>query len=91
METFVGVMALLAMIAVGVLLIHLLNNQHDERIAVFPYGRSRSAVRGAAPSSPQKPRDRAGTQGADDRRDHRDGGRGRLRPRRRTRTRMAGK
>ncbi|MGW2572053.1 hypothetical protein [Streptomyces sp. NPDC001537] len=86
METFVAVMALLAMIAVGVLLIHLLNNQHDERIAAFPYGRSRSTVRGAAPSAPQKLRGRVGTNGADDRRDHRDGGRGRLRTRRRTRT-----
>ena len=86
METFVAVMALLAMVAVGVLLIHLLNNQHDERIAVFHYGRSRSTVRGSAPSAPQKLRGRAGTNGAGDRRDHRDGGRGRLRPRRRTRT-----
>jgi hypothetical protein len=52
METFVTVVALLAMVAVGVLLIHLLNNQHDERITAFPYGRSRSAVRGPAPSTP---------------------------------------
>ncbi|MFF7050512.1 hypothetical protein ACFY94_19315 [Streptomyces griseorubiginosus] len=86
METFVAVMALLAMVGVGVLLIHLLNNQHDERIAVFPYGRSRSTARVPAPPAPQKLRGRAGTNGAGDRRDHRDGGRGRLRPRRRTRT-----
>ncbi len=86
METFVAVMALLAMVAVGVLLIHLLNNQHDERIAVFHYGRSRSTVRRSARSAPRKLRGRAGTKGTADRRDHRDGGRGRLRPRRRTRT-----
>lgn len=86
METFVTVIVLLAMVAVGVLLIHLLNNQHDERIIAFPYGRSRSTVRGPAPSAPQKARGRAGTSGTGDRRDHRDGGRGRLRPRRRTRT-----
>lgn len=86
METFVTVVVLLAMVGVGVLLIHLLNNQHDERITAFPYGRSRSAVRGPAPSVPQKVRGRAGTSGTGDRRDHRDGGRGRLRPRRRTRT-----
>jgi hypothetical protein len=91
METFVTAAVLLAMVAVGVLLIHLLNDQHDERIAAFPYGRSRSAVRGLAPSAPQKLRGRAGTSGAGDRRDQRDGGRGRLRPRRRTRTRTAGK
>ncbi|SHI10487.1 hypothetical protein [Streptomyces sp. 3214.6] len=67
METFVAVLALLAMVAVGVLLIHLLNNQHDERIAVFQYGRSRSAVRGSAPSAPQRgrlrPRHRTRTAG----------------------------
>jgi hypothetical protein len=86
-ETVVTVVVLLAMVGVGVLLIHLLNNQHDERITAFPYGRSRSAAGGPAPSVPQKVRGRAGTSGAGDRRDHRDGGRGRLRPRRRTRTR----
>ncbi|MGW7202831.1 hypothetical protein [Streptomyces sp. NPDC054837] len=83
METFVTVLVLLAMVAVGVLLIHLLNNQHAERITAFPYGRSRLAVRGPAPSDPQKARGRAGTSGTGDRRG---GGRGRLRPRRRTRT-----
>ncbi|MFF4252071.1 hypothetical protein ACFY1L_12765 [Streptomyces sp. NPDC001663] len=45
METFVTAVVLSAMVAVGVLLIHLLNNQHDERIEAFHYGRSRSAVR----------------------------------------------
>lgn len=85
METFVTVAVLLAMVAVGVLLIHLLNNQHDERIDAFPYGRSRSALRGPAPSAPKEAGSRAGTSGTGHRRDHRDGGRGRLRPRRRTR------
>jgi hypothetical protein len=82
METFVTAVMLLAMVAVGVFLIHRLNTQHDERVAVFPYGRSRSTVRGPAPSAPQKPRGRAGS-GAGHRRD---GGRGWLRPHRRTRT-----
>ncbi|WP_369250629.1 hypothetical protein [Streptomyces sp. R41] len=86
METFVTVVVLLAMVAVGVLLIHLLNNQHDERITAFPYGRSRPAVRGPAPPAPRKVRGRAGASGTGDRRDHRDGGRGRLRPRGRART-----
>ena len=86
MENFVTVIVLLAMVAVGVFLIHQLNNQHDERITDFPYGRSRSAGRGPAPSTPRKARGRAGTSGTGDRRDHRDGGRGRLRPRRRART-----
>ncbi|MFF3336770.1 hypothetical protein ACFYWX_46010 [Streptomyces sp. NPDC002888] len=54
METFVTVAVILGMIALGVLLIHLLNSQHDERIAAFRYGRPRSAVSGPAPSVPQK-------------------------------------
>jgi hypothetical protein len=86
METFVTVVALVAMVALGAFLIHRLNNQHDERIATFHYGRSRPAARGPAPSAPQKVRGRAGTSGTGDRRDHRNGGRGRLRPRRRART-----
>lgn len=45
METFVTVVVLLAMIALGVMLIHLLNNQHTERLNDFSYGRSRAAVR----------------------------------------------
>jgi hypothetical protein len=86
METFVTVVALLAMVALGAFLIHRLNNQHDERIAAFHYGRSRSAARGPAPSAPQQVRGRTAPSGTGDRRDHRDGGRGRLRPRRRART-----
>ncbi|CAM5529468.1 Secreted protein OS=Streptomyces aurantiogriseus OX=66870 GN=GCM10010251_07520 PE=4 SV=1 [Streptomyces aurantiogriseus] len=85
MEIFVTVFVIVAMIALGVFLIHLLNSQHDERIAAFRYGRSRSAVRGPVPSVPQRARGRAGAGGIGDRRDHRDGGRGPLRPRRRTR------
>jgi hypothetical protein len=85
MEIFVTVLVILAMIALGVLLIHLLNSQHGDRIAAFHYGRSASAVPGPGPSAPHKARGRAGASGTGDRRDHRDGGRGRLRPRRRTR------
>jgi hypothetical protein len=87
-ETFVTVLVLLAMGALGVFLIHRLNSQHDERISGFPYGRSLPTVRGPAPSTPRKVRGRTDprTVGTGDRRDHRDGGRGRLRPRRPTRT-----
>lgn len=85
METFVTVIVILAMIALGVLLIHLLNAQHSDRIAAFHYGRSGMPVAGPDPSAPRKGRGRAGASGSGGRRDHRDGGRGRLRPRRRTR------
>ncbi|MFE0799458.1 hypothetical protein [Streptomyces sp. NPDC058812] len=38
MEIFVTVIVVLAVVALGVLLIHLLNAQNDERIAAFRYG-----------------------------------------------------
>jgi len=71
METFLTAVVLVATVALGVFLIHRLNNQHDERIADFPYGRSRPTVRGPAPSAPHRLRGWL---------------RPRLRPRRRTRT-----
>ncbi|MFF4587979.1 hypothetical protein [Streptomyces sp. NPDC001388] len=46
MATFVTVVVPLAMIVLGVLLIHLLNRQHGEHRAAFHPGRSRAAVRG---------------------------------------------
>ncbi|MFF4901420.1 hypothetical protein [Streptomyces sp. NPDC001068] len=86
METFVTVtvtvIVVLVMVAVGVLLIHLLNDRHDDRIRDFPCGRAQAAVLEPAPSAQQKAGGRAGTNGIGD---HRDGGRGRLRPWRRTR------
>lgn len=82
---FVALAVSVAMIVLGVLLIHLLNSQHGDGMASFHYGRSGMPVPGPASSVPRKPRGRAGTGGTDGRRDHRDGGRGRLRPRRRTR------
>jgi hypothetical protein len=71
METFATVIVLLAMIALGALAIQLFTASHSDRIATLPTQRARG---------------RAGTSGTGDRRDHRDGGRGRLRPRRRTRS-----
>ncbi|MEU0369638.1 hypothetical protein ABZ070_05120 [Streptomyces sp. NPDC006283] len=38
MEIAITVSAIIAVIIIGVLLIHLLNCQHDERIAAFHYG-----------------------------------------------------
>ncbi|MGI5373320.1 hypothetical protein ACQEV2_03430 [Streptomyces sp. CA-251387] len=86
MESFVTVAVILAVIALGVLLIRLLNSQHSDRIAAFHYGRSGTPVPGPAPPVPPKAHGRAGASGTGGRRDHRDGGRGRLRPRLRTRT-----
>jgi len=40
METFVAVVVVMAMIALGVLLIHLANRQRAGRIAAFHRGRS---------------------------------------------------
>ncbi|BAC72497.1 hypothetical protein AQJ43_21950 [Streptomyces avermitilis] len=75
MEIFVNVLVLLAMIALGVLLIHLLNSQHDDRIAAFHYADRFAAFHqarsrptgpgtGAAPGSergePDAPREAAG-------------------------------
>ncbi|MGI5397972.1 hypothetical protein ACQEVG_00585 [Streptomyces sp. CA-135486] len=61
METAITVAVIIAMIVVGVLLIHLLNDQHEERIAAFHYGdimpgigrrRSRKSRRPTAPAGP---------------------------------------
>ena len=45
---------ILAMIALGVVLIHLLNSQHSDHIAAFHYGHSGIPVAGPAPSAPRK-------------------------------------
>jgi hypothetical protein len=50
MGILVTMIVLLAAIALGVLVIHLLNAQHDERIAAFHYGHPGPAVPG--PGSP---------------------------------------
>ncbi|MCX5369002.1 hypothetical protein [Streptomyces sp. NBC_00103] len=58
METFVVVIVILAMIAVGVFLIHRLNSQHSERIAAFHYARSGTPVAGPGPPPPTPRRTR---------------------------------
>jgi hypothetical protein len=92
MESLITVAVLLAMIALGAFVIHLLNNQHAQRIAAFHYHR-------LLPVAPGQEPDFAATRGREvgplaghgarrdhrdgvrsARRDHRDGGRGRLRP-----------
>ncbi|MCX4512226.1 hypothetical protein OHA27_18335 [Streptomyces sp. NBC_01619] len=44
MEIAITVSVIIAMIIIGVLMIHLLNGQHDERIAAFHYGDTRPGI-----------------------------------------------
>jgi hypothetical protein len=59
----VTVIVLLAAIALGVLVIHLLNAQHDERIAAFHYGHPGPAVPRPGSPAPRKARGRDGASG----------------------------
>ena len=74
METFVTVIVILAMIALGVLLIHLLNSQHSDRMAAFHYGRSGMPVPGPAAAARRKAHGWARVSGAAGRRNRRDDG-----------------
>ncbi|WP_063835359.1 hypothetical protein [Streptomyces sp. NRRL S-118] len=68
METVITTAVILGMIALGVLLIHLLNAQHDQRIAAFRYsdvlpmrgGRSRKRRHPADGSTGHHDGDRGG-------------------------------
>lgn len=60
MEIFLTLAVSLAMIVLGVLLIHLLNSQHGDGMSSFHYGRSGMPVAGPASSVPRKIRGRAG-------------------------------
>ncbi|MFJ2771293.1 hypothetical protein [Streptomyces sp. NPDC087300] len=83
MDTGITVAVMLAMIAPGAFVIHLLDDQHSERIPLHQYSRRLSGRRGAhSPTRPQP--DGTAPPAVRPRRDHRDGGRGRFRPRRRT-------
>lgn len=81
MDSGLTVAVILAMITLGAVVIHRLNDQHAERIAQRQYSSRRTGRRGTRgpawphPGTAPAPAVRA-------RRDHRDGGRGRLRPRR---------
>lgn len=71
------VIVILAMIALGVLLIHRLNSQHSDRMAAFHYGRSGTPVQGPAPSARRKARGWARASGTAGSRDRPDDGSGR--------------
>ncbi|WNF68124.1 hypothetical protein RJD14_15380 [Streptomyces sp. CGMCC 4.1456] len=55
---FVIVAVILGMIALGVVLIRLLNSQHGDRMAAIHYGRTGMPVAGPAPSARRKVRGR---------------------------------
>ncbi|SMQ17772.1 hypothetical protein SAMN06272771_4200 [Streptomyces sp. Ag82_O1-12] len=85
MDIDLSIAALLVLIAAGAYVIHRLNPAHSEGIALRSYNRllagpSAAADRAAGTTPP--PPSHSTPSAALDRRDHRDGGRGRFRPRR---------
>lgn len=85
MTTALTVIAFLVLIAGGAFLIHRLNAAHDERIASRSYSRFRPARPAAADrtaGTTAPPPTAPAPSAVHGRRDHRDGGRGRFRPRR---------
>ncbi|WP_329361044.1 hypothetical protein [Streptomyces sp. NBC_01483] len=85
MDTSLTIGSLLTLIVGAAYVIQRLNAQRADRIALHHYSHSQPGGRGARGSTarplPAPPRPSS----APERRDHRDGGRGRLRPRRRIR------
>ncbi|MFE0806770.1 hypothetical protein ACFW4M_06905 [Streptomyces sp. NPDC058794] len=92
MDIVVTVIVLLAVVAAGAFLIRRLNAQHGDRSAAFHYGRGGVvAPDRKTTDGPTARRRAAGADEAGERRDHRDGGRGRLRTPRRPHKKSAGK
>ncbi|MER8009773.1 hypothetical protein [Streptomyces sp. NPDC094149] len=83
MNAFPTVITFVVLIAAAAYLIHRLNIQHADRIAVHRYGSPLPGRRGRGTPQPPVGTDRSEPSGAGERRDHRDGGRGRFPPRRR--------
>ncbi|MET9576540.1 hypothetical protein ACLQ2D_20995 [Streptomyces sp. DT199] len=78
MNTFLTTAAFVVLIAAAAYVIHRLNLQHADRIAVYRYSSPLPGRRGhGGPQLPVGP-DRSVPPTADERRDHRDGGRGRF-------------
>ncbi|MEU2158807.1 hypothetical protein ABZ532_27990 [Streptomyces sp. NPDC019396] len=67
MEIAITVSVIIVMIGIGVLLIHLLNGQHDERIAAFRYGDAMPGI-GRRSRKGRRPAEHAGSPGATPRR-----------------------
>ncbi|MEU9350155.1 hypothetical protein AB0D65_03850 [Streptomyces griseoloalbus] len=84
MNAFLTAAAFVVLIAAAGYVIHRLNLQHADRIAVYRYSAPLPGRRGRGTPHPVGP-DRSESPTTGERRDHRDGGRGRFPPRRRHR------
>lgn len=83
MNAFLTVITFVVLIAAAAYLIHRLNIQHADRIAVHRYSSPLPGRRGRGTPQPPVEPDRSESPTTGERRDHRDGGRGRFPPRRR--------
>ena len=88
MNTFLTTAAFLVLIAAAAFVIHRLNIEHAERITVHRYSRALTGGPRRGTDAAQPPAGPALSKSPTigERRDHRDGGRGRFPPRRRNRT-----
>ncbi|MCX2927663.1 hypothetical protein [Streptomyces sp. NEAU-W12] len=86
MNALLTVAAVLVLIAVGAYVLHRINVQHAHRIAVHRYSTARPGRLGHGRGAPRPPwgPDRSESPTGGERRDHRDGSRGRFPSRRRT-------
>ncbi|MCL6668773.1 hypothetical protein [Streptomyces panaciradicis] len=85
MNAFLTAAAFGVLIAAAAYVIHRLNIEHADRIAVHRYSSALPGRRGRGTPQPPVEPDRSESPTAGERRDHRDGGRGRFPPRRRSR------
>ncbi|MFF3464905.1 hypothetical protein [Streptomyces sp. NPDC002619] len=83
MNAFLTAAAFVVLIAAAAYVIHRLNIQHADRIAVHRYSDALPRRRGRGTPQPPVGPDRSESPTPGERRDHRDGGRGRFPPRRR--------
>ncbi|MFF4504739.1 hypothetical protein [Streptomyces sp. NPDC001401] len=84
MNAFLTAATLVVLIAAAAYVIHRLNLEHADRIAVHRYSSPLPGRRGRGTPQPPVGPDRSESPTAVERRDHRDGGRGRFPPRRRS-------
>ncbi|WP_405870634.1 MULTISPECIES: hypothetical protein [unclassified Streptomyces] len=81
MNAFLTAAAFIVLIAAAAYVIHRLNSEHADRIAVHQYSAARPDRRGRGTPQPPVGPDRSESPTTGERRDHRDGGRGRFPPR----------